>query len=670
MLKRGVVLLFVFALALSLFVLPMVLAADLDGDGVDDETGLPVDDGSEEVVDSDNGNFETELDDGFDDEDGLDDGEEFEEDETDILDDVEAEYSDAELRGAGITPDSAFYFVEDSILSRFRDELGNKEKKIAEIREMISKGNIEAARKALEKYKEYADELEKEVDPEKREEARRSAAAIRNALREIESEIPEDARGEFVDDVLEREGKIVTAVEIASKIRELCRTLSELDPSEYGRVCRAGDDAPKWQKRLHSELTTEQEKEAKEFFDIMSQCFRTSGAECRCQDISVSAFADKCAIIAPLELRCNQGDDDACDLADEEAEGIEDLLPEHLLDVLFDIEGEFEDEQFDNRAPRECIEAGATSREACMQIMFRVHAPPECVEALERGEIDISSEREAREACEEIMFRENAPQECIDAGLRSPKECGALMFRENAPQECIDAGLTGESRGDEKKCREIMDNFREGEGRGPPGFAPALGARCNGISDSQERLKCFDEAFSGAMQYREDYHSGPGPGFPPQCREAGTSTREECERVLNSHFEQRFAETKERESQCANECSARGGAWDFSGGTCRCRVEERQEFREEFREFRPPEGEFRPPEGFVPPEGEFRPPEEFGGGEFFEGSEGFDNSGEGSFDSGGSGSEGGESGEEGGSGEGVITGGVIVDNDFFNYYFR
>src|SRR3989338_6678179 len=129
---------------------------------------------------------------------------------------------DAQLeRGAGITPDSAFYFVEE-VLSNFRDDSENREKKIAEIKAMVNEGNIEDARKSLERYNRYADELEKESDPEKRDEARRSAVAIKNVLREIESEIPEEDREEFVNSVIEKEKKIVTAVEIAGKIKSLC----------------------------------------------------------------------------------------------------------------------------------------------------------------------------------------------------------------------------------------------------------------------------------------------------------------------------------------------------------------------------------------------------------------------------------------------------------------
>src|SRR3989344_1777188 len=158
-------------------------------------------------------------------------------------------------QSAGITPDSRLYFVEDKILSKFRDDSSNREKKIAELRAMVQAGNYEGARVALGHYKGYADRLEKEVDPENKEEAQRSAAAIRNAIAEIESQIPAENRKEFVDDINEKERSIATAAEIASKIKDICESLSKLDPDKYSRTCKTAEDAPQWQKKLDKDLT-------------------------------------------------------------------------------------------------------------------------------------------------------------------------------------------------------------------------------------------------------------------------------------------------------------------------------------------------------------------------------------------------------------------------------
>ena len=177
------------------------------------------------------------------------------------LDKLEKEFKEEELNiDTGITPDSNFYFIEDQILSRFRDDLGNRERKVGEIREMIKKGDMESARISLRKYKEYAENLEKEVDPEKREEARRSAAAIYNTLKDIENELSKEDKKEFIDEILDNEKTIVTAAEISNKIKLLCEQLAGLDPIEYSKMCGIKDDAPDWQKKLDKKLTKEQEK--------------------------------------------------------------------------------------------------------------------------------------------------------------------------------------------------------------------------------------------------------------------------------------------------------------------------------------------------------------------------------------------------------------------------
>ena len=125
--------------------------------------------------------------------------------QTDIISDLESEYPDAELQTeAGISPDSFFYFIDD-FFDRFGDDLKIREEKVAEVREMIREGKIQEALSALEKYETLADNLEAEIDPEKRDEARRGAAAIRNVILELASEIPEEFREEFISGILERE---------------------------------------------------------------------------------------------------------------------------------------------------------------------------------------------------------------------------------------------------------------------------------------------------------------------------------------------------------------------------------------------------------------------------------------------------------------------------------
>ncbi|MBI4116119.1 hypothetical protein HY449_00060 [Candidatus Pacearchaeota archaeon] len=453
--------------------------------------------------------------------------------------DETAELSESE----GITPDSNFYFI-DGFFDRFGDDIKVREEKIAEIRAMIKEGKIENAREALEKYKEYADKLEEEVNPDKKEEAKRSAAAIYNALRGIESELSGENKKEFFDDIIEKEGKIVTAAEIAGRIKELCETLAKIDPNEYSRVCRTDGNSPEWHKNLDRELTEGQRQEAKLFGDIMSECFRTAGQQCRCDEIPFRDFAETCEIAAPLATACEiNKDEKACEQMDD-LEMPE--LPEHLQDIMDDLEDDVSGSRIDLHMPGECREAGATSPDECRRIMIETNAPEECRAALLAAEV--KNEREGREICEKIMFELNAPEECIEKGLKDPKECGKLMFQLNAPQECIDAGITGENRNDPKECEKIMREKGPGDERGR---GPEFNVDCRKIQNPEERLKCYDGALSGA-EFGRNFEERRGEGdfqWPPPCREANTLTRESCEQTMRKWGESQRQERFEPQQQ-------------------------------------------------------------------------------------------------------------------------
>ena len=632
-----------------------------------------------------------------------------------------------ELGGAGVT--SGFLHGIDVAIDRIlSSDLENRNERIAEIKALVEEGRIEEAKELLKLYEEFADNLEREVSPEEREKVKRSSRAIRKVIRSIEKDISDEERDEF-SDVIDKENKIEAAVEIASKIKDLCEQLAKLDPNEYERVCKVKGDAPRWQRELDDDLTEEQKDAARKFAEVMGQCFRTQGRECTCSELEEinKPFADRCSIVAPLAAKCDKGDESACEAMDDVTEGIEELLPDYLLDIFAELEGDIAEDQFEFHMPIECREARAKTPKACMETMFRENAPGPCLNALDRGEISFDNEREAREACENIMFNEYAPPECIEAGLRNPRECGTFMFEQNAPQECIDAGLTGENKDDPRKCERLMrEQFGEGPGGGR-GHGP--GPDCRRIENSEERLKCYDGALEGigGPEGPAGFGGREGRGhFPRPCEEAKAFTRESCEKIMIESSKKRFEETKRYEESFASECRAKDGRWDCSfgdvtpGEPCRCFFDEEERFRREredrsykdeyedrYRDFRPPEGEFRegegfrppegfhPPEGFVPPEGfqppQFGPPEGFVPPEGFRPPEGFqppttesgtssttttESSGtSGTSESSGASGSGESSGGSGGgetSGGTTGTGSVIAvdsDNKFVDYYY-
>ena len=66
-------------------------------------------------------------------------------------------------------------------------------------------------------------------------------------------------------------------------------------------------------------------------------------------------------------------------------------LPPHLQEVFDLLEDGIKEEKYDLHMPKECEEAGATNRMECEKVMFKIHAPPECVSALENGEFNFDS---------------------------------------------------------------------------------------------------------------------------------------------------------------------------------------------------------------------------------------------------------------------------------------
>ncbi len=542
--------------------------------------------------------------------------------------------ADAQLSvGAGITPDSNFYWVEKNVLSKFRSDVVNLEKNVAQIKAMVERKDYDSARIALARYKEYAANLEKNVAPEDKAEVERAIAAINNALKEIESQIPAEQKKEFIDEVRDEGKRVADAAKIADTINKLCSELIKIDLVRAAQTCNINKDSPEWLKKRGKQWTDAQRKEAREFGATMRQCMKTQGRDCNCKAISVSAFADKCSLIAPLATKCDEGDEEACGIMEEATADMGDLLPPHLQDVLEEIEGGVRDEQFDKFMPPECKKASAKTPKECMRVMFEKHAPEECITAAKEGKIDFTSERTMRESCEKLMFLANAPPECIEKGLKDHRACGKYMCENNLAQECKDAGLTCERPESVfRKCDEIMRSQRENEGpnRGP-GRGFAFGKNCNAVENKDEKLKCFEEMFNqvqgegfpgqgpenfGSFNddsvFREDRAAGSGKGqgknFPEQCVKAGATTRESCEKVMRAESESRSKDMRDYTENFARECRAKGGRWDcgFGGSNpCRCFDEERREERRE--EFRPPEQQ-RPPEGQQPPT-DFRPQE-------------------------------------------------------------
>jgi hypothetical protein len=486
-------------------------------------------------------------------------------------------YEDEELKvGAGTKPGSTFYFI-DKFFDRFGDDIKVKEERIAEIKAMVEVGDLEAAEIALKDYMKRADELEHEIEPERKEDAKRSAAAIRNTMKDIRDKLPAGERGDFVSDIMSKEHSIATAAEIASKIKELCMQLAELDPMEYSRMCKVDDEGPRWQKKLHGELTKEQEKVARNFVQIMKECFKTSGENCRCEDIPFPDFADACSQAAPLAVACDiEENERACEKL-EELEMPE--LPEWLEPIWEELEMGMMEEQYKMHMPKECVEAGVTSPKECGRVMIETGAPEECKQALLDSGCD--NERECREICDKIMMEIHSP-ECAEKGITDPKECAKMMM----PPECREKELSP------RECREYMDSRRH-EHFGP---GPGFGRDCGKIEEPMERLECYDEVSSQTMSSHGGFDDANYDG-PCMTEADWKAKKEECRRMYGEHagdepiygdsgdgyectidakcidFSQGkmdYEEIKQKEEECKRSCESQDKAWDFSYGECKC----------------------------------------------------------------------------------------------------
>lgn len=464
-------------------------------------------------------------------------------------------YEDEELEiDPGTNPDDAFYFL-DKFFDSFGDELEVREERVAEIKAMVEAGNIEAAKEALEEYSKLAEKIKHEVSPDERERAVRSAAAIRNVMEEIEEEIPEEEKDKFLG-VVDDEVEVAAAAEIATKINDLCRELSDISPELFYDNCKVDDEDPKWQKKMYKELTKEQKEEAKKFAKIMKQCFKTSGQDCSCEEIPYDDFSDACSEASSLATECEiNGDERAC-------EKLDDIdmpeLPDHLQEIFDDLE-DINIKKYEMHMPKECQEAGVTSPKECGKIMIEIHSPEECKQPLLDSGCD--SESECREICDKIMDE-----------LHTPKECA-------------EQGLTG------YECEEYMDNYR-----GPGG--PRIDFNCQEIVDPMERLDCYDKAASQAEGF-----GGMSDDYEGNCMTDSDwkAKKEECRNMYGQHagdepiygdsgqgwecvvdakcvdFSQGgmgFDDIKEKERQCADSCESKGGHWDFSYGECKCYIDD------------------------------------------------------------------------------------------------
>ncbi len=561
----------------------------------------------------------------------------------------ESQSFDEELgASAGLLPGSPFAFLDG--ISESREE---KVAEMKELSELCSKGDSGACGNidvSLEKYREYAGDFEREVSPEEKEEAERTSRAIRGAIvRDIAQNVDPTKKDELIREVVQTEKDIELAANIASQIEDLCTKLVEIGETEKAyEVCNLEEDgdAPEWLKDKRKQWKGELSENAKKFVDILQACMDSSNDDvlgnvkdkCACNEMP-DKNADLCIQISTLEDACHAGEESSCGKSDAYIEEFMFALPEELRSAMEQQFGEVEEEKY-----------GGSGES--FEKEFRKRAPPQCIDAVERGDLDLSKGMfSAREQCEKIMMGEFGSPECT--GL-SPDECAKIMSSEFGGEPQRGHGI------------EFAD--------------------CESFESNEKKLECYRHNAGGA-DFADDYYNQKRQFSEENFGEFDSEFRKEHvedyvgfesrRNRYQSYYNnpeannQRMEETFKREEACVRQCASQGRPWNFAEGQCKCGDAPEgfsEDRRPEFNE--PPSGftptpENSPPPGFIPPQSS--PPPESSPTTSSSPETGTSSEGE----SGSSSSEATSGGEGGATTTGaVITGwGRITGNAFLDYHW-
>ncbi len=398
----------------------------------------------------------------------------------------------------GVLPDSPIYFA-DKAIDNLRVNLAPEEGKalvaievhnerIAEAEELVETEEIEPQyiEEAISEAEKNIKIVQEEIIPEVNEEVKDSTKISVEVLTDIKEKVPEEALARIENAInrqIVEEKKTEITAEITSKVNQLCTELIELVGLEKAieqepRCNPDFENSPKWLKRKVSTDYKDFDDAAKQkFFEEMSICFNDP-RECRCNEIPIKSFSNTCHKIIPNVIKCQfEQDEQACSTVEEISKNTQEMFEELPVDLRIELEEFFrskEEEAFENFAPRECVEAGATTKEACMQIMINKYMPQECKDAgattreaceeimIEKygsgafGQVPSECSQDGKfigaEECQRIMLEKYLPAECKDAGAFTRESCEAIMISKYAPPECIkDGSFIGR-----EACEELM----------------------------------------------------------------------------------------------------------------------------------------------------------------------------------------------------------------------
>ncbi|MBI5392850.1 hypothetical protein HZA96_03180 [Candidatus Woesearchaeota archaeon] len=506
---------------------------------------------------------------------------------------------------AGITPDSPFYFIDEiveevKLATKEGDEkveyaLEIAKEKAAEAQQMAAENNTAALTIALVNAKNISALIEEEISPDLKKQVEADSKEIQDILKQLQEQLPDEEKIQQLYNSLSNQvEKNKLAGELADKIVNLCEQLARIDYAlmEQEEKCNP-DTAPAWLKDyIETDIRKLQEEATNKLAEVLKSCIGDI-QNCQCQDIPIQKMKTYCEKDKKLVILCELEDnEEACQELDSEGQYAgEELLPEFMREKFRQIMDEEEEQMFEKFAPKECIEAGAKTKEDCKKIMIEKHGEPpeECMEngrfigekkctkkMIESGKMPdecvaddrfigeeqcIQKMKEAgkipeqcfdgdkfigREECEQKMMDSgDIPEECIEDGrpigenacLEKMKEAGKI------PKECFD--------GDDFIGREACEEKMMAEGNIPEecieGGRPISEKECTAKMRDAGKIpkECFDgDDFIGREaceeKFKNQMQGERGEGKAPQecMKDNEFIGKEECETIMKEKYQQ------------------------------------------------------------------------------------------------------------------------------------
>ena len=480
----------------------------------------------------------------------------------------------------GILPSNFFYFVDKSfdnmklgfasddekalVASEIREE------RIAEAKAVLEEGGDEEDAIASIKDAEIKLKIiQEEITPEIHGEIKESSKESIEILTELKEKVPEEALP-AIENAINRqiveEKKTEIIAEIASKIDGLCSQLIELVGLEVAvkeepRCNPNLESAPKWlKKKNNEEYKLFNDGAKRKFIEEMRVCMQDP-RECRCDEIPIKSFSDKCRVIIPYMIKCQvEHDKTSCMKLGEvsrESEHMFEDLPEDWREEMMDHMMEREDD-FKMRMPDECVEAGASTPEACMKLMMEKHMPEECRQA--NALTPESCEKIMREKHANIMIM-HAPSECMENGqFVGMEKCEEIMeemedrfedYEDYDEDEAV--RLCQEKTGkSEDECEDMVEGEFEYEDEEDEEREYKMPEECSGLTKEQ----CMEKMGSTYREYKGEYEFEETYEDYREHAETNLDVLEEGVRALEeSHPDEVAKAIESHEETAANEFS-------------------------------------------------------------------------------------------------------------------